>query len=106
MPVYDFTRFHPLDHRGGGRRCRTLPGGWRRHLWLAWWLVWREPLVCWWWRCWRLCRWRRHRDGMVEPVGTGAPRMMVCRVCARARQPTGDEIADWITLLKNFGFDA
>jgi hypothetical protein len=32
----DFSEFHPLDHRPFDARCRSLPGGGRRHLELWW----------------------------------------------------------------------
>jgi hypothetical protein len=41
----DFSEFHPLgDHRPGDHRCRTLPGGWRNHLSLAWEYRWLPAL--------------------------------------------------------------
>lgn len=33
---FDFSVFHPQDHRAWDDRCRTLPGGGRRHL-RDWW---------------------------------------------------------------------
>jgi hypothetical protein len=32
----DFSEFHPLDHWAGDDRCRSMPGGFRRHLDLWW----------------------------------------------------------------------
>lgn len=32
----DFSEFHPLDHFAGDRRCRSLPGGFLRHVRLWW----------------------------------------------------------------------
>jgi hypothetical protein len=46
----DFSRFHPLDHRPGGARCRSLYGGTRNHLVMAWQFKWsarlRELTLC------------------------------------------------------------
>ena len=36
LAALDFQVFHPLDHRPWSRRCRTMHGGGRHHLALAW----------------------------------------------------------------------
>lgn len=41
----DFSQFHPLDHWPGDQRCRTLPGGLRNHLALAWHYKWSSSLA-------------------------------------------------------------
>lgn len=41
----DFSRFHPLDHWPGTRRCWTLPGGIRQHLQVAWMLGRRDQVM-------------------------------------------------------------
>lgn len=42
----DFSIFHPLDHWPGSPYCRTWPGGWRRHLKLAWEHKWHAATLC------------------------------------------------------------
>ena len=41
----DFSQFHPLDHFPASRRCRSLPGGWRNHLKMAWDFKWSRELA-------------------------------------------------------------
>jgi hypothetical protein len=51
----DFSQWHPLDHWSGTARCRTLYGGWRWHLRIAWEFKWRGQL-----RTHTLCKLGRH----------------------------------------------
>ncbi len=45
MAKLHFDRFHPLDHWPGSARCRSFYGGWRNHLSLAWWVIWRDRVL-------------------------------------------------------------
>lgn len=41
----DFGQYHPLEHWPGTARCRALPGGVRRHLYVAWYFKHRPRIV-------------------------------------------------------------
>lgn len=42
----DFSEAHFLDHWPFTRYCRSLPGGWRRHLKYTWEYRWRAQTLC------------------------------------------------------------
>jgi hypothetical protein len=69
----DFSDFHPIDHYPGTAYCRSLPGGFRRHLSLAWEFKWPQALG----RA-TLCRIGRHRwvQGWVKDKPS-----TICRNC-------------------------
>jgi len=77
----DVSEFHPLDHWPGDMRCRTLPGGFRRHMSYAWDFKARH-----WWRIRRrtLCRLRWHN--MVDAWRRDEGPVRVCRAC-RQEEP-------------------
>jgi hypothetical protein len=80
----DFSEFHPLDHWPGSAYCRSLPGGTRNHLDMAWHYKWRGILAA-----ETLCRigrhemttvWRRDR-ALIDPTGEWTS-WRACRHCA------------------------
>lgn len=73
----DFSEFHPLDHRLASGYCRSLPGGWRNHLDLAWDFRWKPQLAA-----ATLCRLDHHRwlTGWHRDVPVS-----VCGNCYRSR---------------------
>lgn len=72
----DFSQFHPLDHWPGSARCRSLYGGWRNHLRMAWDYKWSGDL-----RSHTLCRIGRHRWGRTWTRSRGEFRS--CNDCWR-----------------------
>lgn len=78
----DFSEFHPLDHWPGCGYCRSLPGGVRNHLALAWAYKWPDLLA----RRTR-CRvgWHRWVRGWRGEVP-----LMLCAFCWVPR-PSGDD---------------
>lgn len=90
---FDFSRFHPLDHRLGGRRCWRLPGGWRQHLWLWWYCgPTRDRLVRPWFRWVRCPRGRHEVQVWYFPNGTVSPR---CAFCDYTRLPSEADLDNW-----------
>jgi hypothetical protein len=75
----DFSGFHPIDHYPGTGRCRSLPGGFRRHLDLAWEFKWPQQLGRATW-----CRIGRHKwvDGWAKDVPCS-----LCRNCWKIKPP-------------------
>lgn len=89
----DYSQFHPLDHWPGTGRCRSLPGGTRNHLQLAWDYQRREqalrPIY---WLL--LCRIGRHADRVwyqYRPDGTQRI-MPCCTYCDWTRLPNEHDI--------------
>lgn len=75
----DFSEFHDLMHRPFTAECRSLYGGWRRHLSL-WWEFRVQPEL----RAATLCRigWHRWRDGWSRDLGD----CWSCWPCGRLRE--------------------
>jgi hypothetical protein len=69
----DFSEFHPIDHLPATARCRSLPGGTRRHISLAWDYKWPTQI-----KRATLCRLGRHQ---WMPGWHGEQPCMVCRNC-------------------------
>lgn len=97
----DFSRYHPLDHWPGTRRCREHYGGWRNHLSMAWEYRRRDQVIGWFAR-WTRCLTGRHswqvwrRFGGIEEFRSknlGAPGdyKAWCRYCHKRRTATEDE---------------
>lgn len=75
----DFSQLHQLDHHIFSERCRSLPGGWRRHLAVSWKYVWKDELLA-----RTRCRVGRHRFTQGwRRVGPDAPwvEYVSCRYC-------------------------
>lgn len=71
----DFSEFHPLDHLPW--QCGGLPGGWRKHVALAWEFKWHPWLVA-----QTACRLGRHQMiNWFAQDGTFANRS--CEYCHR-----------------------
>lgn len=90
-PGFDFSQWHPLDHRPWQPRCRELYGGWPRHLWLLWQWKYREEYEWWLLRpvYWVLCRFGRHRTDTWWQRERGYK--VICRYCDLNRPARPDE---------------
>ncbi len=99
---FDFSEFHPLDHRPGTSRCRGLPGGVRQHLKVAWWLGRRDQII----RPFRralCCPFGRHRWNVWHGAGfpDGKRRInVVCADCPARRLPSEHDIDNPPSILR------
>jgi hypothetical protein len=89
----DFSQFHPLDHRPAGSRCRSLPGGTRNHLRLAWQFHRREQALAPLYRL-ILCPLGRHAEQVwYRDNEDGTQTVMpCCRYCRWTRLPSEADI--------------
>jgi hypothetical protein len=77
----DFSEFHPLDHWPAGQRCRSLPGGTRNHLDLAWTYRWSPRL-----RAATKCRIGRHHWVQAwQRTESGSETFTACSDCGKRR---------------------
>jgi hypothetical protein len=77
----DFSEFHPLDHCPAMSRCRSLPGGTRRHIALAMEFKWPSQLA-------QLTRcrvaWHRYTEGWCHDKPC-----VICRDCWAVKHTEG-----------------
>ncbi len=100
---FDFSKYHPLDHRPGTARCRAHYGSWRYHLRLAWVMGRRDQVL----RPFRrvlFCPWGRHRWRVWYGYFGDRPVQVdpVCADCPATRLPSEQEI-DGARDLPDFG---
>lgn len=89
----NFSEFHPLDHWPGTGYCRSLPGGTRNHLWMAWHFHRREQVVSPAYKL-LLCHIGRHSEQVwYRHMPDGTMRIWpTCRYCAWTRLPNEHDI--------------
>lgn len=97
----NFSRYHPLDHWPGTKRCRAHYGGWRNHLVMTWRFRRSEQVIGWFWKP-LLCPLGIHRISIwcktVDPVdlfkaSADDKYTAICR-CGYSRPATREEIAE------------
>lgn len=90
----DFSEYHSTgDHWPGDRRCRTMYGGWRRHLYLAWRFHRRDQAIGFFRRP-LLCRFGRHRRQVWYGKRPGKKSTVhpVCPDCWKSQLPSEHDI--------------
>lgn len=90
----DFSVFHPLDHWPGTAYCRSLPGGVRNHLHIAW-VFQRRDQVLQPFRRVLSCPFGRHTWDVwssVHRVTRVVTVIPACRYCTAERLPSESEI--------------
>ncbi len=95
----DFSQFHPLDHWPGSAYCRSLPGGTRQHLHLAWVFRRREQVLAPVYKL-LLCHIGRHAEQVwYQRQEDGTQKVMPsCRYCSWTRLPSEADVDEGKTM--------